>query len=272
MSWSPPPSWIQRWFPERWSEIAGNAAIKNLWMNFLMNGLCNLLITGPNRSGKTRVVSLGVRAQVCTARTSTHDPCGKCAACKALGEGRTVHNGVFAAMSGSEYSYHPIDCENVTVEELDALRYDGELDSDKVIVYLDEVGALHRRRLEGKVLKLVDETPAIWIASAITVRSKKPLAGGKPPVERLSKELRGRFPVKIGSSHPHPDDLYQWIVDRCREWNITILEEEVTIPAMIKRTRRRVGYVIHMFAFAATRKNRTLSLDDVNRFNLDAED
>ena len=55
-----------------------------------------------------------------------------------------------------------------------AVRYDGELDSDKVIVYLDEVGALHRRRLEGKILKLVDETPAIWIASAISDPHPRP--------------------------------------------------------------------------------------------------
>jgi hypothetical protein len=272
MSWSPSPSWIQRWFPAKWSEMIGNAAVKRIWMNFLLNGLCNALFTGPTRSGKTRMISLGIRALVCTNRTDTLDPCGKCAACKTLGEGRTVHNGVFAAMCGSEYSYHPIDCENVTAEELDALTYDGGLDSDKAIVYLDEVGALRRRRLEGKVLKLADETPAIWIASAITVRPKKELRRKAPPVVRLSEELRGRFPVKIGTSHPHPDDIHDWIVDRCREWNIIILDEEVTIPAMIKRTRRRVGYLIHLLAFAATKANRTLSLDDVLGFNFDAAD
>ncbi len=271
MSWSPSPSWIQKWFPARWSEMIGNAEIKRVWINFLLNGLCNALFTGPNRSGKTRMIRLGIRALVCTNRTATHDPCGKCAACKALGEGRTVHNGIFAAMSGSEYSFHPINCGNVTGEELDALQYDGGLDSDKVIIHLDEAGALRRRRLEDKILTLVDETPAIWIASAITLKPKKELGGKKPPVERMSKEFRGRFPVKLGTSNPHPSDAHDWIVDRAREWNIAILDPEVTIPAMIKRTRCRVGYLIHMFAFAATRTDRTLSLDDVNGFNLDAD-
>jgi len=157
MSGSPSPSWIQRWFPERWSEIAGNAAMIQVWLNFIANGPCNALFTGPNRSGKTRTISLGVRALVCTNRTPTFDPCGQCAACKALHEGRTQHNGVFAAMSGSVYSFHPIDCENVTTEELDALRYDGELDSDKVIVFHVQAQAalshLDIRQYVGKFLE-----------------------------------------------------------------------------------------------------------------------
>lgn len=271
MSWSPTPSWIQRWFPARWSEIAGNAAMIQVWLNFLASGPCNALFTGPNRSGKTRTISLGVRALVCTNRTPTFDPCGQCASCKALHEGRAQHNGVFAAISGSEYSFHPIDCENATPEELDALRYDGELDSDKVIVYLDEVGALRSRRLEGKLLKLIDETPAIWIASAITLKRTKGKRKGEW-TERLSKEMRGRFPIKVGTAHPHPDDLYPWIVARSREWNITIREENVTIPAMIKRTQLRVGYLIHIFAWAATKSDRTIGPDDVNGFNLDSTD
>ena len=271
MSWSPNPGWIQRWFPERWSEIAGNSKMIQVWKNFIVNGPCNALFTGPNRSGKTRTISLGIRALVCTNRTPSLDPCGHCSACKALGEGRTPHNGIFKAISGSEYSFHPIDCENVTTEELDALRYDGELDSDKVIVYLDEVGALHRRRLEGKLLKWIDETPAIWLASAITLK-RVPGKRRGDWTERLSKEMRGRFPIKVGTAVPHPDDLDKWILARCQEWNITILEEEVTIPEMIKRTQRRVGYLVHMFVEAATRKVRTIGPEDAKGFDLDATD
>ena len=271
MSWSPTPAWIQRWFPEVWAEIAGNADLVQALLNFIANGPCNVLVTGPNRSGKTRTISLFLKALACTNRTPTSDPCGRCAACKTLREGRAPHNGVFAAITGSEYSFHPIDCENVTIEELDALRFDGELDSDKVIVYLDEVGALRRRRLEGKLLKLIDETPAIWIASAISVMRTQGKRKGEW-TERLSKEMRGRFPIKVGTAHPHPDDLYGWIVERSRAWNITIVEPETTIPAMIRRTRCRVGYLIHIFAVAATRSDRTIRLDTVEGFNLDSVD
>jgi hypothetical protein len=270
MSWSPDPKWIQRWYPKRWSEIAGNAAMIQVWINFLANGPCNALFTGMNRTGKTRTVYLGVRALVCTKRTATHDPCGECEACRALGDGTPELWGTFKHLCGSPYSLITIDCETVTAEELRELPHEGKLDGD-VIVYLDEIAALRRRRLEGMLLKLIDETRAVWIASAISLKRKKGSKKGQW-TERMSKEMKGRFAIKVGSSLAHPDDLSDWIESRSQEWNITILEPEVTIPAMIKRALRRVGYLIHMFAFAATRKSRTLSLDDVNSFNLDAED
>ena len=174
-------------------------------------------------------------------------------------------------LCGSDYSLIPIDCENVTSEELRELPYEGKLEGDKVIVYLDEIAALRRRRLEGMLLKLIDETPAIWIASAISLKRTKGARKGEL-TERMSKEMRGRFAIKVGSSHPHADDLQPWIVARCTEWNITILEPEVTIPEMIRRTCRRAGYLIHIFAEAATRRDRTIGPDDVTGFQLDSTD
>ena len=271
MSWSPTPNWIQRWNPQKWSEVVGNAEIVQVWKNFLANGPCNTLITGPSRSGKTRTIMLGIRALICTNRTPSFDPCGQCLSCKALRDGRSPHNGIFKAISGSEYSFHPIDCENVTPEELQALRNDGQLDDDKVIIYLDEVAALRQRRLEGKILKLIDETHATWIASAISLTRTKGARKGEW-TERLSKPMKGRFAIKEGTSAPHQDDLYQWIVARSLEWNITILDQAVTIPAMMKRTQCRVGFLIHMFTKAATWTNRTIGPDDVDRFNLDSTD
>lgn len=271
MSWSPSPSWIQRWFPKRWSEIAGNAAMIQVWLNFLVNGPCNALFTGMSRTGKTRTISLGIRALVCMNRTITHDPCGKCGACKAIKDGRTEHWGVFRNLCGSPYTLIPIDCETVTADELRDLPNGGKLEGDKVIVYFDEIAALRRRRLEGMMLKLIDETPAIWIASAISLQRTKGAKKGEWS-EQMSKEMRGRFPIKVGTSVPHADDLSQWIMARAEDWNITILQPELTIPRMIQRTRHQVGFLIHMFAWAASKSDRTISLDDVERFNLDATD
>lgn len=271
MSSDPSPGDIQRWYPSKWSEIAGNAPLVKLWKDYITNGPCNTACTGPNRTGKTRLTSLGIRALLCINRTPTLDPCGKCSCCKMLGEARTSHYGLFAAISESQYGFHPIDCENVTAEELDILRMEGDLEKSTTLVYLDEVAVLRSRRLEGKLLKLIDESKATWIASAISLKKKKGKRKGEW-VDRLSTEMKGRFAIKIGTSLPNYDDLYQWIEDRCRDWNIHIIESEKTIPEMIKRTQRRVGYVIHMLAFAATRSERVFTHDDVISFNLDTLD
>jgi len=271
MSSDPSPREIQRWYPSKWSEIVGNSSMVKLWKNFIKNGYCNTIFTGPNRTGKTRTISLGISSLLCTARAPTLDPCGKCSSCKFVGEARSSHHGLFSAISGTEYGFHPIDCENVTAEDLENLRLEGDLEKPTTLVYLDEVSVLRSRRLEGKLLKLIDESKATWIASAISLKKKKGKRKGEW-TERLSTEMKGRFAIKMGTSLPHSDDLTQWIEDRCRDWNIHIIESEKTIPEMIKRTQRRVGYVIHMLAYAATGSERELTYDDVVSFNLDTLD
>jgi len=267
----PTPQQIRRWYPGCWDEVTGNSEVVETWKNFIRNGLCNSLFTGPSRSGKTRVISLGIRALLCPDRTDSLCPCGKCAACKATDDGRTVHAGVFAAISGSDYSFYPIDCETVTGDELDSLHTEVRFESESTIIYLDEVAALRSRRLEGRLLKLIDETEAIWIASAVSLKRKKGTRKGEWK-DRLSKEMKGRFAIKVGTSLPHPDDLSAWIEERSKAWKISIVKPETTIPLMVKRTRCRVGFVVNMFAEAATRDDRDIGPDDVKGFNLDTED
>ena len=271
MSFSPSPDWIQRWFPAKWSEIAGNSAIVQHWKNMIENGTCNSLITGPNRTGKTRLITLGVRALLCTDRKPNLDPCGQCQTCHLLDEARGPHSGLFSSLTGTEYEYYPIDCETVTAERLDDLVTDGRLHSKKTIVWLDEVAVLRSRKLEGRLLKLIDESEATWIASAITVQRKKGSRKGQW-TERLSREMRGRFPIKVGTSVPHPDDLCSWIEERCSEWNITIHDPQETLPIIADRTDQRVGYVLHMLVYAATKSDRSLNPAEARGFNLDSAD
>jgi|GEM_PF-2535978 DNA polymerase III, gamma/tau subunits len=271
MSSYPTPSDIQRWYPEKWSEIAGNRDMVNLWRDFILHGPCNTLFTGPTRSGKTRTISLGLCALACTNRTETLDPCGSCAACRVTDQGRTNHVFLHSQGVNSEYSFHPIDCETVTPDDLENLYLDSKLYSNKTLIHLDEIAALRRRNLEGRLLKMVDESHAVWIASAISLKATTGRRKGQW-VERLSKEMRARFPIKVGTSHPHPDDLPLWIEDRCRAWNISIADKEHTIPAMINKTECRVGFITHLFAAAASRSDRTISPELVSNFKFDVVD
>lgn len=267
----PSPREIQRWYPSKWNEIAGNGDFVRTWKNFILNGLCNSLFTGPSRFGKTRTITLGVRSVLCTERTETLDPCGKCGSCIATMDGRSPHSGVFAAMTGSEYCFQPIDCENIRSDEVDELRGLVDLESERTIIYLDEVAALRRRGLEGKLLKWIDEMPAIWIASAISLKRQKGSRKGEWK-DQLSREMRSRFAIKVGASVPHPSDLYEWIEARSDAWNIRIDDPEATIPMMIERTGCCVGCVNQLFAYAATITEREIRLEDVVGFNFDTED
>lgn len=275
---------ILRWFPQKWSEIAGNTKIIQTWWNMLVHGLCNVLFTGPSRSGKTRVMSLGIKAMLCTNRAADLNPCGQCPTCKALGVERYGHTGVFAALTGSIYNFKVIDCERVSREELLNLPLELDLDNPRTIIYLDEVAALGHSGLESLLLKPIDESRAIWLASAIKVRqttnkvrqttNKARQITNKEKVKPrtgLSLPMQGRFGIKVGTTLPSDAELTQWIKDRCDEWEIIIIEEEVSILLIIAITNRRVGYVIHILAAAATR-GRIIDPDWLKEFNISPED
>lgn len=270
MNHPPSPRDIQRWYPERWSEIAGNSRVVRGWYDFLKNGGTNTLLTGPSRTGKTRTTALGIMAVMCPRRTPQQDPCGICSSCQALCNARENLNGLFSLSAGSTGSYFAVDCETVTVDELKELKQNASLEQVTTYIYLDEVAALGRRGLDTHLLKAIDETPAIWIASAIAVR--KP--GEKSRVTRtpgLSDPMLARFAIKVGTALPREAELTAWIRDRCREWEIAIVKEEQTLPLLIRRSRHRVGMLILVLAVAASR-GRCLDPDDVEKFDFQAAD
>lgn len=265
------PQEIRRWFPQKWSEFAGNQKIVQTWRDFLTNGPCNALFTGPSRTGKTRTVTLGIKALCCNDRTDDLNPCGRCPTCKALNGERHSHSGVFAACTGSAYTFKVIDCETVSGQELLELPQELNLDDRKTIIYLDEVAALGRRGLESLLLKPIDESYAIWLASAIKVKQIVSKKGKALDRNSLSFPVLGRFTFKVGTSSPSIGALTQWIKDRAQDWNIIIEEEVLSIPLMIKISERRVGFLILIFAAAASR-GRRIDPDWLRGFNIGPED
>ncbi|MGQ9762682.1 MAG: hypothetical protein ACUVQH_12310 [Thermogutta sp.] len=261
---------IQRWYPQKWREIAGNSEMIQAWWNFIVHGGCNMLFTGPSRTGKTRTIALGVKSLLCSHKTQVLDPCGHCQSCRAVDEARHSHLGLFSAVAGSSYSYIPIDCQTVTHDYLLKLPETIELEQGRTVIYLDEVAALGRRGLDSVLLKPIDESPSIWIASGITVTRRTKKAGQRKS-EGLSAPMRGRFAIKIGTALPGSDELAAWIRERCRDWEIDVEQEVKCIPLLVERSAHRVGHVVHVLADAAAR-GRTLSLDRVKGFNFDAVD
>jgi hypothetical protein len=185
-----------------------------------------------------------------------------------LGETCDSVIGTFQSLWLAEYSYYPIDCSKVTLEELKELPDKIDLRSLKSIVYLDEVAELRRRGLEAQLLKLSDESNAVWIASAISIRNR--ISRGRKKLG-LSAPMQGRFGTKIGTTNPSADELSQWIRNRCKEWCIEIIEPDRTIPIVMKRTRHRVGYVLHFLADAASR-GWELTPEGATTFNLSPVD
>ena len=181
------------------------------------------------------------------------------------------HWGIFRALTGSDHEFFAVNCEKITKPELEELTQNSRLYAEKTIVYLDEVAALHRRGLEGILLQPIEDSDATWFATAVKLKRKRESKKNSWKVE-FSQDILNRFALKLGTSVPDADALRLWIEDRCREWNLKIETPETTIPLMMKRTERIVGHVIKMLVLAATKKDRTLTFEDVQHFNFDALD
>lgn len=267
MSGQPTSRDILRWFPQKWSEVAGNTQVIQTWWEFLTFGLCCTLFTGPSRTGKTRTIMLGIKALLCQDRTAELNPCGKCENCKTLGQERHAHTGCFAHLNESRYQFTVIDCERVAREQLLGLHSEVNLDDPNTIIYLDEVAALGRRGLESLLWKPLDESQAVWLASAVNVRRKKKDREKKSNPNRLSFPMQSRFGVRVGTTFPSEAELQQWILDRCREWCLKIIEEDTSVRLIMQRTKRRVGFVIQYLAAAAAR-GRIIDPAWVEKYNL----
>ena len=207
----------------------------------------------------------------CTNRTDELNPCGQCPTCRALDGERHCHSGIFVDWTGGAYTFKVIDCETVSGQELVELPREMNLDDPKTIIYLDEVTALGRRGLESLLLKAIDESRTTWLASAIKVKPVARKKGQAPDRNVLSFPMLGRFAVKVGTSSPSVKALTQWIKDRGQDWEIIIEDEGVSIPLMIEISKRRVGFLIHIFAAAASR-GRRIDPEWLRGFNIGPED
>lgn len=264
------PSEIQRWFPEMWSEIAGNSKVVNKFKQLILNGVCSVLLTGPSRTCKTRVISLLIKALSCPNRTADLNPCNACSTCVDVMNARWEHWGVHRNWNLSCYSFMTIDCQTVQKEDLLTLRDKLDLESEKTIIYLDEVAALRQGNRDEVLLKVMDESKASWIASAIELRgpTKK---GPTGPVQVISEPLLQRFPLKLGTSLPNNSELKSWIQARCQDWSIDVVDPNVTLGIVVKKSGNVVGRVMH-FLTAAALNDRRLDKSLANEVSLDPLD
>jgi hypothetical protein len=162
------------------------------------------------------------------------------------------------------------DCQTVTVEALRKVLRNADLENLPAVICLDEVAALERRGIETSLLTPIDESPCIWVASAVT--ENKPIKRGQAArVDGLSTQMQARFAVKVGIALPTVRKLTQWVKDRCKEWEITKEQPELVLPALVKGSGHRVGYVVLALADAAAR-GRRLTPDQISRFNFGSPD
>lgn len=260
------PRQIEIWSPDSWDDFAGNDEAVETFKGFVENGPCNTLITGPSRTGKTRLVRLLARSLCCRIRVG-YNPCGACCSCLEPFVADQHWYGVWKVLNDSKWSFFHFDCTRVSVEEILDLRIEFD---DRTLIFLDEVDQLLMRRIDDRLLKVIDESAAVWIGSAIQLQSRWiRLRKRTREIERMKSQMRGRFTFDPSTSLPNPDQLEKWIHSRCSDWSIQIDSPNLVIPVIAKRTGRNIRFVKDVFVMAATRSDRRITEKLAREINFD---
>ena len=265
------PTQIQSWYPQEWSEITGNATVIRYFQNMIVNGPCSFVLTGPSRTGKTRIISLLIKALCCPHRTADLNPCNKCGSCNDVMDARGEHSGIFRNWHSSCCEFITIDCQKIQNRE-DLLEIENRmnLESEQTIVYLDEVAALRQRNRDEILLKMMDECKASWFASAVELKGPTK-QGPTGTVQGISDQLLERFPLKLGTSLPDEPGLRSWIRSRCKAWEIDLVDPDDTLKIIVKKSGNVVGRVMH-FLTAAAINNRRLDTVLAKEMSMEALD
>lgn len=265
----PTPREIDKWYPTKWSHIVGNDDVKEYFRNMIQTGPANGLITGPNGTGKSRATVLWLRSMLCGNRSEDLDPCGQCNACRFSGSQLTSVDGLFVGLSGAACCVHIIDCQTVSSMELKELCRDSSMEDPRTIIFLDEIAALVKRNLCNEIKNICENSKASWVGASVMLKPKKVRKRRQPEIQ-FPPEMNRRFALRIGTQLPQSQDLEAWIRMRCEEWSIH-LEGDQVVKDMVKRTNR-VRHILEMMVAGVIKPSRTLTCDDVRKFNLVSPD
>lgn len=274
---------IERWIPERWDQIVGNRALKEYFWDMIWcvrkeghrSGF-NLLATGPSRTGKTSAISFGIKCLGCLNFSfDTMNPCGTCKCCTLNHHlyGNEGWENIVDFVDENEvktpvrYHFHPVDCTRLSESDLEAklakLRICNE---DLRIIYLDEAHRLSRRFMDEKLLKPLEDFPAIWIASSANIKNRD------AEDQKLDKMFQNRFSFRIATQLPSLGELVLWLAMRCQEWGILVEFPATTLPRLAERCHQIPGMALQVLNKAHKRRRKILTRGMVEEHTFDVDE
>ncbi len=178
---------------ESWELIAGNSECKEVlraFVTFSEPGR-HILIYGPNRSGKTTMIHLALKAKFCGNRAPDLNPCNNCPNCRRWNAGVDCRYRSSRNCDGHTFKYIAVDGSNPTTYQEDVLCFYRD-DFVPLIAYIDEASHPDFIKFMPRLIKPMTERPITLIVSGVRLRPRKdPVTGMKLP--GLSKDFVYRF-------------------------------------------------------------------------------
>ncbi len=276
---------FERFQPHCWDDITGNEAIvehlKSMLIGIRVNRDFtgwNTLITGPSRSGKTALIKWFIRCLLCLDLADLENiyPCYKCMNCENDWDvfGSQEWENIIDLYSESvrtpiRCSIYIVNCACTNEKELDDIVNKVRVDDGMVkIIYLDEVHRLRRRNLDERLLKPLEDTKAIWLASSAYVKKDHVDDSSK-----LDPMFQNRFSFRLITSPPNVAKLTQWLGKRCIEANIGVEEPtKETLTIVARRSNCIPGLALQVLNRAVKSRGRTLTKQLAEEFCFSLDD
>jgi len=263
---------FERFRPRCWDDITGNEEIVEHLKSMLLGIRVrrdftgwNTLITGPSRSGKTSLIKWFIRCVLCLNLADLENicPCYKCLNCENDWDtfGSQEWENIIDFISDTvktpiRCSIYVVNCATTTERELDDIVGKVRVDDGMVkIVYLDEVHRLSRRNLDERLLKPLEDTKAIWLATSAYVKKDKIDDSSK-----LDPMFQNRFSFRLTTSPPSVKKLAQWLAQRCIEANLKVDEPTKDILTIVaERSKCIPGLALQVLNRAVKSRDRMLT-------------
>ena len=120
--------------------------------------------------------------------------------------------------------------------------------------------------MDERLLKPLEDFPAIWIASSAYVKR----AGDDD--QTLEKMFQNRFTFRIATQLPGLDQLVIWLAERCNEWEIKVETPEVTLSRLAERCHQNPGMALQVLNKAHKRRSKTLTSAMVEEHTFDFDE
>ena len=276
---------LERFQPQEWDDIVGNEPtiehLKNLVFFTVFEGHSsgfNTLISGPSRGGKTAMIKHTIRCMCCYyLDPESLNPCSTCPSC--VGGYEIFGNAGWeneVGCSGLENFTNPrrckiriINCATTNEVELDELvdemRY---MDDTLKIVYLDEVHRLHRRNLDERLLKPLEDLKVIWFASSAYIEKDSP-----NDQRKLDRMFQNRFSFRMDLQKPTVEALSRWLAFRCRESQLKVEEPcKENLQRIARNSNCVPGLALQVLNFANKSRKREVTRQLVENFRFSFDD
>ena len=166
------------------------------------------------------------------------------------------------------FHYFPVDCTRISEADLERILLTVRRDDDTLkVIYLDEVHRLGRRFMDEKLLKPLEESRAIWIASSAYVKKEE-----DEGTKKLDKMFQNRFTFRIDTERASVGEFAIWLAQRCEDFGIKCDEPKVVLTRLAERSNQIPGMALQALNKAHKKRSKLLTLEMVEDHVFDLDD